>query len=402
MPAQRAQNFSRGFTLLELLVVVSILVVATLVFMSAFLGSAGTPLDIAVLKIGTMTGNIRQNAAIRKTHGELVLDYANDRVISLSRERMVTFAFENMVGSNKVLSSPTGNAFIQHSSTKNLLDGGALELPDNQSGFKVPWTPRFEVKGDYEGVAVRFDFYPFGSGTPGTTPPIGQIANLGSVFVLEAVDLQPRAVRIGLTCGGVLVQDMGWVATDRWCTVEVAVSRYGVSLYVDGRTNVGSVDADFEVPSSNDADFSFSGFEGRVDNLDIYSMVSSEVVEFTGSKLLYAGVDPMLEATDDAEDIYIQPNAGSNVTGSSGSGYKQQKGLPAQQVSPIRHIYFDSAGQLDRARHAGSEYIYLISFDDGNLQRVTITVHPLGAVTSDYHDKFPWEADEDNPDGGGK
>ncbi|MCF6227894.1 MAG: prepilin-type N-terminal cleavage/methylation domain-containing protein, partial [Planctomycetes bacterium] len=140
MPLQRAEKLQRGFSLMELLVVISILIVMVLVFMTAFLGASTTPLESAGLKISVMTTNIRQNAAVRKTHGELVLDYKNDRVISLSRERLVTFAFESdgLVGSNQVLGRGSTGVSVQKSRTRDLLDGGALQFDNNQASFTVP------------------------------------------------------------------------------------------------------------------------------------------------------------------------------------------------------------------------------------------------------------------------
>ncbi|MHC4842077.1 MAG: prepilin-type N-terminal cleavage/methylation domain-containing protein [Planctomycetota bacterium] len=407
MPLKGAFKPRRGFTLMELLVVVSIVIVVMLVFMTSFLGGSATPLQSTGLKIATMTTNIRQNAAVRKTHGELVLDYQNDRVISLSRERLVTFAFENLIGSNRVMGEENGTT-IQASRSRNLLDGKALEFPTAQARFTIPWDQRFEVKGDYEGIAGRFDFYPFDN-IPHSVPNVGQIATMGGLFTIEAVDLQRNAIRLGLVSGGVVVQDAGWVATERWCSIEWAVSKYGVSLYVDGRSNVGSVDADFEVPSAMNQSFELNGFEGRVDNLELYTMVSSEVVDMNGAQLLLQDVDPMLEATNSAENIYIEPGTEQSgpTTGSSETpeAYQPKEGLPPRQVTPIRHVYFDTAGQLDRSRHAGSVYIYVISYADQVLQRMTITIHPLGAVTTDYPEEFPWEQEEDElglPAGGGE
>ncbi|MDC1142027.1 hypothetical protein OAU50_02970 [Planctomycetota bacterium] len=409
MPVHGANHLRSGFSLMELLVVVSILIVAMLVFMTTFLGGSATPLESTGMKVSIMTTNIRQNAAVRKTHGELVLDYQNDSVISLSRERLVTFAFENTVGSNKVLGRASG-ATVQKSRSLGLLDGGAMLFDSTQHTFTVPWDARFEVKGDYQGIAGRFDFYPFAPPSVGALPAVGQIATMGGLFTIEAMELQSNAVRIGLSSGGVVVRDIGWVATSRWCSVEWAVSRYGVSLYVDGRSNIGSVDSNFEVPSAMNQDFQFGGFEGRVDNLELYTMVSSEVMDLSGAQLLVRGVNPSLEASGSAEDIYIAPGhdpVSNPTTGPDGepTGYQPKQGLPPQQVPSIRHLYFDSAGQLDRTRHAGSEYVYVISFDGSVLNRMVMTIHPLGAVTLDYPDEFPWEQDENElalPDGMGE
>lgn len=391
VPPVNLRHPRAGFTMLELLVVISILIVAVLLF-ATFLGpgATGPSLERSARGIRAMVTNVRQNSSIRKVHSELVLDYRNDQVVALARRRLVSFAFDgqqNTVGSGNVIGVPSGGALIQASRTYLLRDGAALELPDGSGSFTVPWMDHYDVAGDYEGVAVSFDYFPL-AGVP------GNLVTMGSVFSISVAAARDNAVRLAVSSGGVTAASDSWVALYRWCTVEIACSRYGVSIYVDGRVNEGQLPASgFSVPSAMGVDLRVGGVPCRIDNLELNSLISSQVLDLGAVQLIAPGVSPQLEAEGAAEEIYdwkAQPPSGGPVTG-GGSTPAPPPGLPDGPVPAIVHVHFDTSGKLDPARHAGAAYIYLIAIENGEIVRMEVTIHPLGAVTWDYVDRFAWE-----------
>ncbi|MCA8914313.1 MAG: type II secretion system protein [Planctomycetes bacterium] len=395
----RYSQARRGFTLLELLVVISILIVAFLVF-STFLGpgATGPALERNSRAIRAMVANIRQNSSTRKVHSELVIDYKHDQIVALARRRLVSFAFDGdspTVGSGNVIGAPSGNAAIQASRTLLLMDGAALELPDMQSSFTIPWMDHYDVSGDYEGVAVSFDYFPLGANG-------SAIAAMGNVFTITVAEARENAVKLAVSSGGVTALADSWVALYRWCSVEIAVSRYGVSLYVDGRVNEARLPASgFSVPSAMGTDLRLGGVPCRIDNFEMNSLVSSQTLALADVQLIAPGVPAQLESTGEAEEIYDwkaePPKANGPVTGNTTTPAPAPNSALPTNVPAIVHVYFDTAGKLDPARHAGAAYIYLIAVDNGEILRMQVTIHSLGAVTWDYVDLFPWEVPPNAP-----
>lgn len=391
VPTVNLRHPRAGFTMLELLVVISILIVAVLVF-ATFLGpgATGPALERSARGIRAMVANVRQNSSIRKVHSELVLDYRNDQVVALARRRLVSFAFDgqqNTVGSGNVIGVPSGGAMIQTSRTYLLRDGAALELPDAQASFTIPWMDHYDVSGDYEGIAVSFDYFPLDRGA-------GTLVTMGSVFTISVAQARDNAVKLAVSSGGVTAASDSWVALYRWCTVEIAASRYGVTIYVDGRVNEGQLpDSGFSVPSAMGIDARIGGVPCRIDNFEMNSLISSQTLDLGSVQLIAPGVSPELEAQGAAEGIYdwkAQPPSGGPVTGGTPAP-APQPGLPDGPVPAIVHVFFDTSGKLDPARHDGAAYIYLIAYEDGEIIRMQVTVHTLGAVTWDYVDRFAWE-----------
>lgn len=388
VPTANVRHSRAGFTMLELLVVISILIVAVLVF-ATFLGpgATGPALERGARGIRAMVANVRQNSSIRKVHSELVLDYRNDQVVALARRRLVSFAFDgqqNTVGSGNVIGVPSAGALIQASRTYLLRDGAALELPDSQASFTVPWMDHYDVAGDYEGIAVSFDFFPL-AGTP------GNVVTMGSVFNVSVAAARDNAVKLAVSSGGVTATSDSWVALYRWCTVEIATSRYGVSIYVDGRVNEGQLPSSgFSVPSAMGTDTRIGGVPCRIDNFEMNSLISSQTLDLGSVQLVVPGVSPQLEAEGAAEGIYDAKPQGGPTTG-GGTAPAPPPGLPDGPVPAIVHVHFDTSGKLDPARHDGAAFIYLIAVEDGEIVRMVVTIHTLGAVTWDYVDRFPWE-----------
>lgn len=383
--------------MLELLVVIAILIVAMLVF-ATFLGpgATGPALERNARSIRAMVANVRQNSSVRKVHSELVVDYKNDQIVALARRRLVTFAFEGgqwSLGSGNVIASTGGDAAHEDSRTYLLRDGGALDLPDNQSSFTIPWMEQYDVAGDYEGIAVSFDYFPLGAGST--------LVSMGSVFTISVAESRSNSVRLALSSGGVTVVAESWIALYRWCTVEIAVSRYGVSLYVDGRVNEGVLpDSGFSVPSAIGLDLRIGGAPCRIDNFEMNSLISSQTLSLADVQLVPTGVSAELETQGQAEEVYdwkAQPKPSGPITQDKSSPQPAPApGLPTD-VPAIVHVYFDAAGKLDPARHAGAVYLYLVTIDNGAPLRLRITIHPLGAVTWDYVDLLPWETPPRNP-----
>lgn len=385
----------RGFTMLELLVVIAILIVAFLVF-ATFLGpgATGPALERNARSIRALVTNLRQNSSVRKVHSELVIDYKHDQVVALARRRLVTFAFESSgqwsLGSGNVIGDIGGDARQQASRTYQLRDGAALELPDTQSSFTIPWNEQFDVAGDYEGIAVSFDYFPRGGGG-------SNLVSMGNVFTISVAERRGNSVKLALSSGGVTAASNSWVALYRWCTVEIAVSRYGVSLYVDGRVTEGVLpDAGFSVPSALGVDLRIGGHACRIDNFEMSSLISSQTLTLADAQLVAPGVYAELEVQGLAEDIYDwkaepKPTGPTTQPGTTTPGDPPPQGLPIGPVPAIVHVYFDAAGKLDPARHPGAVTINLVAIDNGVAVRLEVTIHPLGAVTWDYVDKFQGE-----------
>jgi prepilin-type N-terminal cleavage/methylation domain-containing protein len=392
----------RGFSLLELLVVVSILIVAFLVF-ATFLGpgATGPAIERNARSVRALVAGIRQSSSTRKVHSELVIDYKHDQIVALARRRLVNFSFDGggtaTVGSGNTVGDLGAGAVIQDSRRYLLVDGAALELPDIRASFTVPWMDHYDTRGDYQGVAVSFDYFPMGANT-------GAIATMGSVFTIRVADARPNAVRLALECGGISAVSDSWLALYRWCSVEIACSRYGVSLYVDGRVNEGVLpDAGFSVPEAAGTDVRLGGVPCRLDNFEMNSLVSSQTLQLADVQLVPPGVNAELEANGQAEGVYDwkaePPKPNSPVTGDNAPNEPPLTGLPLVPVPAIVHVYFDTAGKLDPARHDGAAYIHLIAVDDGAIVRMVITVHALGAVTWEYVDLFDWEVPPPKPAG---
>jgi prepilin-type N-terminal cleavage/methylation domain-containing protein len=395
----------RGFSLLELLVVVFILVLAFLVF-ATFLGpgATGPSIERSARGIRSLVTGIRQSSSTRKVHAELVVDYKHDQVVALARRRLVTFSFDGggtaTVGSGNTVGSMGGGALIQDSRRYLLMDGAALELPGPQSNFTIPWMETFDTRGDYTGIAVSFDWFPLGSNT-------SSVVAMGSVFTIRVVEARPNSVRLALDCGGATAESETWLSLYRWASVEIACSRYGVSLYVDGRVSEGTIPDGFSVADAAGTDVRLGGVPCRIDNFEMNSLVSSQTLQLADVQLVAPGVSAKLESTGEAEGIYdwkaAPPKPNSPVTGNSpvGTAPAPVTGLPLAPVPAIVHVYFDASGKLDPARHPGAMEICLIAVDDGEIVRMVITIHPLGAVTWDYVDLFSWEVPPPPLPGGG-
>lgn len=379
--------------MLELLVVISILIIAMLVF-ATFLGpsSIGPALERNARGIRTMTANVRQNSSTRKVHSELVVDYKHDEVIALARRRLVTFSFDGQsptLGSGNIIGALGGSALTTADRRLQLADGGALELPDPQSSFAIQWSEAFNVAGDYEGMAVSFDYFPIPGG--GST-----LVTMGSVYTIQVTHGPRGSVELSLVSGGATVTARSYLAPYRWASVEIAVSRYGVTLYVDGRVNEAVLPADgFTVPQASGTETRIGGVCGRVDNFEMFSLVSSQVMSLTDVQLVPDGVDPQKEIDGEAEEIYKweaePPKPGGPVTQSNTPAENPPDPNMPTNVPAIRHVYFDTSGKLDPVRHAGAAYINMIALVDGALTRMVVTIHPLGTVTWDYVDRFWWE-----------
>lgn len=407
-----AMHRHRGFTLLELTIVVFILMLALLAF-GTFMGRAmvGPSIERHTANIKAMTTSVRNAAAVRQVHCELVFDYRNDQVIALSRRRLTTFAFDSspdspgvggMVGSGGVIGSTNSGAFIQQDRRLNLRDGDCLELPHRDAGLTIPWMGQFSASGGAEGLAVSFDFCPLEQ--PGPTvavgmmqPAAGPLVRVGNVFTLDVVETRPNAVRLGLSSNGVNVQSPTWIALYRWATVEVAVSAYGVSLYVDGRLSAADLPQDFKPTGFTGTDILLGGVPCRVDNFDLMGLIAGQVLDLEGTNLIAVGVDPMLEVTGQAQGIYdpVPPTSGP-VTGGGPDEPTPgiTPGLPLVPPPGVVHVHFDGAGKLDPARHGGAVQIHMVSGDSEEIKRVTLTFHPLGHVTHETPDRFPWEPGE--------
>ncbi|MBE7490349.1 MAG: type II secretion system protein [Planctomycetes bacterium] len=408
MSASPRRSRLRGFTLLELLVVVSIMTLALLAF-ATVIGSrsSGPALERTAGVITAMVANVRQNASVRKVHSEIVFDYKNDRVIALARRRLVSFAMEDDVGSGDTVGRRAGGAQFVGSRAATLRDGKCLELPSPSSSFTIQWAPHFDVQGDYEGMALAFDYYPMeGMDQQGLPMPFnGGLVSMGSVFTLSVAAARENSVRLVLASGGVVVQSRPWIACYRWHRIELSVSRYGVSLWIDGRLDEGVLSDGFEVMPAAGQDLRLSGTICRIDNLELFSLVSSQTLQLEGCQFIPEEVDPMKEALGHAEGIYLDrslppptgPVTGPEAPEITGPG----TGLPAEPVPAIRHIYFDTAGKLDPARHAGAVEICMVSLSGDDLRRMVLTFHPLGTLTWEYVDRFWWEPEPDPLAGGG-
>jgi prepilin-type N-terminal cleavage/methylation domain-containing protein len=395
MPTPTLSNrASRGFTLLELLIVISILMLAMLVFFT-FMGRtlAGPSIERHVASIKGMTTALRQSASVRQVHAELVFDYRRDQVIALSRRRLSSFSFDSaaggsgwMVGSGGVIGTVNG-ATVQDERNRVLIDGDALELGERGDQFTIPWAEQFESQGDYEGIAMSFDFCPIEPATPGT------LVRMGNVLTLSVVEARANAVRLGLVCGGINAEAATWIATHRWATVEIAVSSYGVSLYVDGRLSDGRLTEGFKPPPARNTDVTLGGVACRIDNFELMGLIAGQILELEGTHLIARGVDPLLESTMQAEHIYESPKAAKGPVTGPGANEEPvpMKGLPDVPPPGIVHIYFDGSGKLDPARHPGAVDVFLVSGDSAELKRVKLTFHPLGAVTSEVVEAFDWE-----------
>jgi prepilin-type N-terminal cleavage/methylation domain-containing protein len=379
----------RGFSLLELIVVIAILMMVMLAF-GTFFGRAlmGPSLERHRASIMGMATGVRQEAAIRQVHTELVFDYRRDQVNALSRRRLTTFAFESAVGSGDIPGQPTGGARIVESRMLMLRDGKALELPEATSAFTIPWMPTFDVGGEYEGMALTFDFFPM----EGTRP--GNVAQLGNVFTVSVAEIRGSAVRLRLDSMEAAAVSSTWIAMYRWATVEIAVSRYGVSLYVDGRLDEADLLDAFQPARPTGSELRLGGYPCRIDNLDLLALTGGGLLELAGSHLIAWGIDPELEVNMQTKQIYepdYRPVTGP-VTG-PGEDDAPQTGLPRTPPPPIVRVHFDSTGRLDPERHAGGKEIFLVEGPAHNMRRLVLTFHPLGSVTYEYLEAFPWERD---------
>ena len=402
MPAHiHNRRARRGFTMLELLVVVSILILAVLVF-ATFLGpgSIGPALERNARGIRTMVANVRQNSSTRKVHSELVVDYKHDQIIALARRRLVTFSFDGQsptLGSGNIMGELRSGAFTTADRRLQLVDGAALELPDTQASFAIPWSETFDVAGDYEGMAVSFDYFPIPGG--GST-----LVSMSSVYTIQVTHGARGAVELTLTCGGATVSSRTYIAPYRWASVEIAVSRYGVTLYVDGRVNEATLPPDgFSMPSAAGAETRIGGVNGRIDNFEMFSLVSSQIFDLADAQLVPDNVDPNIEINGGAEDIYdwqaAPPKPNGPVTQDNSEDQTPPNPDLPQNVPAIVHVHFDTSGKLDPMRHSGAVTINMIALVDEGLTRMVVTIHPLGTVTWDYVDQFWWEAPP-NPAGG--
>ncbi|GIK53911.1 MAG: hypothetical protein BroJett014_28840 [Planctomycetota bacterium] len=390
-------NIRRGLTLVELLVVISILMLVMLM-MTMLAGSlkSGPPLDQAVAGVRAMAARVRQLSSTQRVHGEIVLDYKNDRVVALARQPHVAFAFEDApgskqaAGSNGILGEYDGGATTVNSRQFHLRDGACCELPSNSATFRIPWLAQYEVEGDYEGAGLSFDFFPMG-----TAP--GRLVDFGSTFTLSVSEYTGGACRLSLTCSGETVTAKTLCLAYRWATVEIAVSRYGIRLYVDGRLDEFVPRRDFRVMQASGSAVSFSGFPCRLDNVQYFSLISSQELEIGPNvQMVPEGVWADLELNGEAEDIFdvdakkdpksTNPNAVPDMS-------LNREGLPDTRPPAIRHVFFDDSGKLDAAIHGGAVFLALVTRGANGPERVLVIFHPLGAVTSEAVDRFPWEPD---------
>ncbi|MCC6574637.1 MAG: prepilin-type N-terminal cleavage/methylation domain-containing protein [Planctomycetes bacterium] len=397
-----------GFTLIELFVVITIITIVMMIgalWASSF--RSGPPLEIAGGGISSMVARIRQVCATQRVHGELILDYKHDRVVALSRIRHFEFAFEDdfgetiAQGSNNVFGEYGGTPLARPVKSRQYLlrDGGCCELVTSCSSFGVPWLQQFDNNtSGYEGIAMSFDFFPMGEGE-------ANIATLGPIFQLGVSKAGKNMVRLRLSCAGAMVDSESLVPLYRWCTVEIALSRYSVRLYVDGRISAQLIaDENFRVPLGG-APLEFKGYPCRIDNLQLFSLISSQELELgrgakgqSGVQLLPDDVDAQVEIDGGAEGIFIGDEARDAAAAPGGerstSATPTGDGLPVLKVPPLETIYFDSTGKLDPSIHGGSVIIRLVARgNDGKPERVEVIIHPLGTVTVRPVDRFPWEPD---------
>jgi hypothetical protein len=110
---------------------------------------SGPPLEQAAGGIATLAQRVRQTSATQRVHGEIVLDYKNDRAIALARQQHVTFAFEDAPGSKKAAGS---NGIVgDYVNGATPLGSRQFELRDG-SAAKSPTPARLSV---FRGCAIR-------------------------------------------------------------------------------------------------------------------------------------------------------------------------------------------------------------------------------------------------------
>ena len=392
---------NQGLTLVELLVVISIIMIVMLmVTMLAGSLTTGQPINQAVSSLASMAARVRQTSATQRVHGEIVLDYKNDRAIALARQHHVSFAFEDppgstkAAGSNGIVGDYAGGANVLASRQFGLRDGACCELPGNSSAFRIPWLAQFEVQGDYEGSGIAFDFFPMGTGG-------GRVVEFGPAFMIQVDEISQGACRLSLLSGGEKVTSKTLSAGYRWATVEIAVSRYGIRLYVDGRMDERLPDARFNVPTAAGSQVSFGGFACRIDNVQFFSLVSSQELDIGPRvQLVPDGVWADLELNSEAEDIFdvdakVDPK--NTTPGATPEMSLNKEGLPQTRPPAIRHVFFDDSGKLDASIHDGSVVVALVSRGPNGPERMLVTFHPLGAVTTKEVERFEWEPEPAKP-----
>jgi hypothetical protein len=74
---------------------------------------------------------------------------------------------------------------------------------------------------------------------------------------------------------------------------------------VDGRVSEGTLPSvGFDMPKPNNVDLRLNGIACRIDNLELNSLISSQVLSLAGVQLIAAGVSAELEATQQEVCIY--------------------------------------------------------------------------------------------------
>ncbi|MCA8939128.1 MAG: prepilin-type N-terminal cleavage/methylation domain-containing protein, partial [Planctomycetes bacterium] len=218
----------RGFTLIELIVVIALIAMITGVFLASFgVFTAGDPLRIATFEIRGLVEKGRSLALARQSRFEMLIDYERNEIHSWERRPITFFGFGGELGADEYLIS--GNLKAKPPNYyENLHTGAALAVWAGARSFTIAEDASFTAKSEHEGIAFGFDFSPQMDGGMAVRI-IGQ-----RDWHVQVDRTVGRVTYLSALIHGIPYTSKVPVGYGEWAQIEIVISNRSPRFYVNG------------------------------------------------------------------------------------------------------------------------------------------------------------------------
>jgi|GEM_PF-5035461 len=393
-----------GFTLIELMVVISIIGLVALVFTGFMSGSyGGSALDAGVRELRAMVQRGRAQSLARNSRFELLVDYQANTFSLLERRPVGFFGFESafgrydlslILGSGATIVQPwrpmdapqslADSTAAQTATMTNLMDGSALAIARGGSAT-IPWKSSYASTDDQIGVAVSFDLRP-----NALEGEVGTVISRGSQWNVRINKTERGSCELTASVGSTdFISDVQ-IPASSWSHIELVVSTIAPRLYVNhieipvGINSWPSANGD---PSEAVTIGGAGSVEFWIDNLRLEELNAGRAVELDDEvRLIPPGVLGTYEELVSVYEGSVWEKADylPYLSQADGKVYAAGTMDPSQPYPRTKElIYFNDRAELDMAFHPGSVRLNFIADVDGEYQVSRATIGVMGDIETE-------------------